>query len=230
MNVPLMIQMLAVFAGQEEGAAREGAPMDFIWQQITSLSWFEAVIAISFGIVYLLYGWRIFRVLVVIAFGMGGMFLGIFVGDRTGHIVWWALGGLVLFAFLSVPLMKWCVSILGALAGGIITGGLWHAAGLPPQYIWAGGLVGVVAGGLISFILLKISVMLFTSLGGSLITAIGLLALLNLYELSLVEPTHYVHNLVYGYTWFLPATIILPTLIGMFVQNKFIKHADKWEI
>ena len=225
MNVPLMIQMLAVFAGQEDGAAREGAPMDFIWQQITSLSWFEAVIAISFGIVYLLYGWRIFRVLVVIAFGMGGMFLGIFVGDRTGHIVWWALGGLVLFAFLSVPLMKWCVRSSGTAGGSSRGSGTRRAAA---QYI--GGRPARRGGGLISFILLKISVMLFTSLGGSLITAIGLLALLNMYELSLVEPTHYVHNLVYGYTWFLPATIILPTLIGMFVQNKFIKYADKWEI
>lgn len=229
MNTPLLYQLLSVFAQQYEEGSGQVVPIDLIWQQITALTWFQAIIGISFGIVYMLYGWKIFRALVVIAFGMAGMFLGIFLGDRLGNIQWWGLGGLVLFALISVPLMKWCVSILGAIAGGIITGGLWYAANLPQEYIWAGSLVGVVAGGLISFILLKFSVMLFTSLGGSVISVVGILSLLNQYEWSLAEPTGYIRNLVYSYPWFLPAAIILPTIIGMLVQNKFMKQSDSLE-
>lgn len=230
MSMPQLFQLLSVAAGWVDENAEQVVPMDLIWEQITTLTWFQAVLAISFGIVYLLYGWRIFRALVVITFGLAGMFLGIYIGQRIGNIVWVALGGLVLFAIVSVPLMKWCVSILGAIAGGIVTGGLWYAADLPQQYIWAGGLIGVVAGGLMSFILLRFSVMLFTSLGGSVISVVGLLALLHLYEQSLVEPTTYIRDMVYSYPWFLPAAIILPTAIGMLVQNKFIKQSDKWEI
>ena len=34
-------------------------PVDEIWKQITALSWLQAVLAVSFGVVYQLYGWRI---------------------------------------------------------------------------------------------------------------------------------------------------------------------------
>lgn len=209
--------------------------IELIWQQITTLTWFQAVLAISFGVVYLLYGWRIFRVLVVISFGMIGMFLGMMAGQKFGsgnpsYVIWGGLIGTVVLAFLSVPLMKWCVSFLGALAGGIITSGIWYAFELPEQYIWAGAIIGVVAGGMISFILLKASVMLFTSLGGSLITVIGILALIHKYEIGLPEPTVYVEDLVYNQSWFLPVVLIVPTMIGMLIQNKFIKHSSKWDL
>ena len=106
-------------------------PIDFIWEQIVSLSWLQAVLAISFGIVYLLYGWRIFKVLVVISFGLLGMFIGIKVGRYAGNEIWGGVIGLIAMAIISVPLMKWCICILGAVAGGVLTGGLWYAFELP---------------------------------------------------------------------------------------------------
>jgi hypothetical protein len=204
--------------------------IDLLWEQIVALSWFQAVLAISFGVVYLLYGWRIFRVLVVICFGMIGMFLGMMMGERFGNIPIGGLIGTAVLAFLAVPLMKWCVSFLGAAAGGLITSGIWYACQLPDQYIWAGAIIGIVAGGMISFILLKASVMLFTSLGGSLITLTGVLALLHEYEMNRPQPTHYVEDMIYLHPWFLPTVIIVPTLIGVFIQNKFIKQSSKWDL
>ncbi len=205
-------------------------PIDFIWEQIVSLSWLQAVLAISFGIVYLLYGWRIFKVLVVISFGLLGMFIGIKVGRYAGTEIWGGVIGLVAMAVISVPLMKWCICILGAVAGGILTGGLWYAFGWPQMYIWAGAIVGVVAGGMISFIVLKMAVMLFTSLGGSAITVVGTLALLHLYETTANPPTANIHDLVFEQNWFLPVALILPTFLGMAMQNKFVKHSQKWEL
>ena len=92
-------------------------PLDAIWEQITALSWLQAVLAISFGIVYLLYGWRIFKILVIISFGLLGMFAGIY-SSRLVPIseVWGGIIGLVALAVLAVPLMKWAVCILGAVA------------------------------------------------------------------------------------------------------------------
>ena len=205
--------------------------LDFIWQQINDLSWLHAVIAISVGLVYMLYGWRIFRILVVICFGLAGMYLGIFIGRNLGSPIWGGIAGLVLLAVVSVPLMKWCVSILGAVAGGVLTGGLWYACELPLDYIWAGAVIGVVAGGLISFILLKASVMLFTGLGGSTMMMVGVLALLYQYETTITDPTtNYIYDYVHFRNWFLPVVIIIPTIIGMIVQNQFIKKSQEWEI
>ncbi len=207
----------------------EVVPVDAIWNQITALTWLQAVIAVSFGLVYMLYGWRIFRILVVISFGLIGMFLGIYVGGKSGSEIWGGIIGLVLLAALSWPLMKWCVFLLGGAAGALLTGGLWYAMGLPQVYLWAGAAVGCVAGALMSFIVVKVAVMLFTSVGGSMIAAVGMLRLIDLYEATKDTPTQNIQTWVYEYHWFLPLVLIIPTLTGIFAQNRLIKSSSKWQ-
>lgn len=222
-------------AGQTAEQTTQVVPLDFIWEQITSLTWLQAVIGISFGMVYLLYGWRIFRILVVISFGLAGMYLGMLAGQHFGNQqgnmqLWGGVLGMLALSILSMNLMRWGVSVLGAAAGGIVTGGLWYAFGLPEQYIWAGAIIGVVAGGMMSFILLKVSVMLFTSLGGSLIVGVNFLALLHIYQTQVMNPSNNnIQDMFYNKTWFLPMIIILPTIIGMIVQNKLIKTSSDWD-
>ncbi|MFA5291965.1 MAG: hypothetical protein WC496_02910 [Phycisphaerae bacterium] len=205
-------------------------PMDVIWEQIVKLSWLEALVAVSFGAVYLIYGWRIFKVLAVVSFGMVGLFAGMQLGERIGSILWGGITGLILLAVLSVPLMHWAVSALGAVAGGIITSCVWYALGLPQQYIWAGAIIGVVAGGMISFIVFRISVMLFTSLGGAMLIIMGLLALARLYERFQTEDGNFVYSLVNEYNWFMPAILIFTTFVGMVIQNKLVKGASDWKL
>jgi hypothetical protein len=229
-----MISFLLAATETASGAKHATFNMDqtlnFVWEQITSLTWLQAVIGISFGMVYLLYGWRIFRILVVICFALIGLFLGIMAGQKFGSEIMGGVMGTIGFAILAMWLVKWCVSVLGAAAGGIVTGGLWYAVGLPEQYIWAGAIIGVVAGGMMSFILLKISVMLFTSMGGAVILAISFLALLHQYETKvLTSATDNIHQLLFDKVWFLPMVIIIPTIIGMIVQNSLIKKSSEWD-
>jgi hypothetical protein len=227
------LQATAETASQSGGGQTQIVPLDFIWEQITSLTWLQAVIGISFGMVYLLYGWRIFRIMVVICFAFAGMYAGMLAGQRLGGQggeLWGGVIGVCAAAAVSMSLIKWGVSVLGAAAGGIVTGGLWYAFGLPEQYIWAGAVIGIVAGGLMSFILLKISVMLFTSLGGSVILGISFLALLYQYQTKVMNPpSGNIHEMMFGKTWFLPLIIIVPTMIGMVVQNKLIKKSSEWD-
>jgi uncharacterized membrane protein YcgQ (UPF0703/DUF1980 family) len=72
--------------------------------------------------------------------------------------------------------------------------------------------------------------MLFTSLGGSAVTVIGILALLHLYESVQVPVTTHIHDMVHNQNWFLPVALMIPTLLGIIIQNKFIKHSHKWEL
>ncbi len=205
-------------------------PIDYIWEQITALSWLQAVVAISFGAVYLLYGWRIFKALAVISFALLGLYAGRWVGGQFDEVLLGSVGGAVLLAILSVPLMRWAVSILGAVAGGTLTAALWYACELPEQYIWAGGLVGVVAGGMISFIIFKIAVMLFTSLGGGVLIVAGALSLLHQYESIQDPPGGSIKELFYNENWFVPVLLLVPAVIGMIMQNKFVKHSKNWDI
>lgn len=205
-------------------------PLDQIWEQMTTLSWLQAVLAISFGTVYMLYGWRIFKILVVICFGMVGMFAGIRMGQRFDSQIVGAIVGLVLLAAISVPMMRWAVSLLGAITGGILAAGLWYAFELPGQYILAGAAIGIVAGGMISFIVFRIAVMLFTSFGGGALIVTGLVALLNLYESMQEPPTERIRDLFMNQNWFLPALLLAPTVIGIIVQNKLIKSSREWSV
>jgi len=204
-------------------------PVEEIWKQITSLDLVEALTFLAFGSVCLLYGWRVFKILVVICFGLIGLIIGMSVTGQVVGLNNQLAGGLIgmgILAVLSVPLMKWGVSLLGALAGAIIAAAIWYACNLPENFIWAGALTGFVAGGMISFIVFKVAIMLFTSLGGSVLMAAGVMALLYIYP----PTTSKIENLIYFKKWFLSVAIVAPTFFGVILQNKFFKDSKDWEI
>ncbi len=209
--------------------AEEGfMPITFIWEQIIGLSLVECLIFICFGVVCLLYGWRIFKVLVTLCFALIGLCAGLLLNEKLvgGNGMWLGLIGMVMMAGLSLPLMRWGVSALGAVSGGILAGGIWYAFVLPDKYIWAGALVGLIAGGMISFIVFKLAVVLFTSFGGGALIVTAVLAVLHAY---MFDPGQ-VQVLVFDYHWFLPVAFLVPTVVGIIVQNKFISSSRDWDI
>ena len=205
--------------------------LDKIWQQATVLTWQQAVVAIAFGIIPLMYGWRIYKLLTVIGFGLIGLYLGLWVGSQFQSPLVGAVAGIILLAALSLPLMRWAVSILGALAGGVIAAGVWHACNLPQQFVWAGALIGLVAGGMLSFVVFKLSVMLFTSFAGSSLVILGGFALVYRFETFVQDPpTTYLNELYYNNHWFLPLLLIALTLLGIILQLRFVKGSKDWSI
>jgi len=214
---------------RDTSAEEAVVPMDMFWEQITSLGLLEALTFISFGVVCLFYGWRIFKVLVVINFALLGLKMGMAITGKIVGLNNQFVGGIIcmiILAVLSVPLMKWSVCVLGAAAGGILTSGIWYACGLTERYILAGGLIGVIAGGMISFIVFRAAVILFSSLWGSGLIVVGSLALLYLYPRTSVK----VEDLVFSLKWFLPTLITVPTAIGFVLQQKFLKKSKDWDL
>ena len=224
---------LTVLAQAVDSAGSNAEPtlvqVEQLWDYIVSVNRLEALTFVSFGAVCLLYGWRVFKILVVICFSLLGMTLGVIAADKIlgeQSQLWGGLVGILVLAALSIPLMRWAVSVLGAISGGVLTAGLWYAFNLSETYIWAGALIGVIAGGMISFIIFKVAVMLFSSLGGSILMAIGTLALLYRYS----ETQSQLHELVFDNNWFLPVVFLVPTFVGVIAQNKFIKSSKEWEV
>jgi hypothetical protein len=199
--------------------------VNLFWKHITSLGLRESLTLIAFGAVCVFYGSQIFKILVSICAGFIGLLVGMEVGKRGGSEVWGGVIGCIVLAVAAMPLVKWAVSALAAIAGGIITGGIWHACGLPPQYLWAGALVGAVAGGMISFIVFNVAVLLFTCLAGTAMAMTGVLALLHLYE-----PTSKgIADIVLTHAWFVPLILLVPTIGFMFLQNKMGKGSSSGE-
>jgi hypothetical protein len=218
----------AVESASSSAAEEAFVPMESFWNYITSLDKVEAVTFISFGVVCLMYGWRVFKILVVISFTLLGLFLGISVTNMivglNNHFVGGVVGMCVL-GILSIPLMRYAVCILGALAGGILTSSIWYATPLAERYIWAGALIGMVAG-MISFIIFKVAVILFSSLTGASLIVVGSLALLYIYPGTSAR----LEQILFTKQWFLPTLLIAPTLIGLVLQNKFVKDSKDWDM
>ena len=228
MDCLAVLAQAAEAADESTQAAGAIVPIDLIWKQITSLGRLEALTFVSFGVVCLFYGWRVFKILVTISFALIGLSVGVYINKTLigGNGAWLGIIGMVLFAVFSVPMMRWGVSILGAAAGGILAGGIWYAFKLPEQYIWAGALAGVIAGGMISFIIFKIAIMLFTSFGGGALIVVGSLAILY----SHLQMADRIEELFFQRSWFLPVALLVPTAFGVFVQNKFIKGSKDWAV
>ncbi len=220
--------LMAQQTAQPSAAPAPTSTIAVVWQHVSTLDVVEALTFISFGVVCLFYGWRIFKILVTICFGLLGLLVGIWANQQLigGNVVWLAMICILFFSILSIPFMRWGVSILGSVSGGILTAGATLALGLHDQrLLLAGGLTGLVAGGMISFIVFKAAVILFTSLGGSGLVATGLLAVLH----QNVDPTK-LEVFVFDYRWFLPVMILVPMTVGMILQYRFIKTAQDWSV
>lgn len=202
-------------------------PMDEMWKQISSLDLVEAIAFISFGTVCLFYGWRVFKILVTICFGVLGLCLGAWANVQLvqGHGVWLAMIGAIFFAALSIPFMRWGVTVLGAISGAILISGIWLAASLPENSIWMGAIFGLIVGGMVSFIIFKIAVILFTSLGGSVLVAMGSLAIL--YNEHVVESKQ-LEDFVLRHPWFLPLFLLAPLGLGVYLQHRSSKGAPEF--
>jgi hypothetical protein len=221
-----MTLVLAEQAAQGPATPPPAPPLSTLWQQVSTLDMVGALTFISFGIVCLFYGWRIFKILVTICFGLLGLVIGIWANERLigGNVIWLAMICVAFFAVLSVPLMRWGVSLLGSLSGGILTAGATLAIGLHDQnMLLAGGIIGLVAGGMISFIVFKVAVILFTSLGGSTLVAVGFLAVLY----RNLDPQRLEMTAI-NYRWFLPVMVLAPMLVGIILQYRCVKTSQDW--
>lgn len=153
----------------------------------TKFGLFIALVLLACGLVYLVQGWKIFKILVV----ANATVLGAMAGAKVGALMqgenmwlWTASLGALLFASLSWPLMKYAVSVMGGLAGSVLGYGVWYYIGQITgeqhilQYAWAGALIGLITLGLLAFVVFKLVITIFTALQGSVMTVAGLVSLL----------------------------------------------------
>jgi hypothetical protein len=174
-----------------------------------------AALLVMVGIVYLLFGFQIFKILVLLNAAIFGGFAGACAGGEGESAVAAALIGAVLAAAIAWPTMKYAVALMGGLFGGLLGASIWHAIGLDPNVVWAGAIIGVVALGLLSFVLFRGSVMMYTSLQGSFMLVFGILGLICKY--AEVETELSGHLAVRPFL--LPGLIVVPAVLGLVYQQ-----------
>lgn len=175
-----------------------------------------ATILVIAGMIYLMFGWYAFKGLVTINAAMAGGCLGAIIGDRIADAA--AIGavvGAVLAAATTWPMMKYAIAMMGGLFGTLVGTALWRSCNLEPHLAWAGGMMGLITFGLLSFILFKTSVMMFTSLQGAVMLTFGVLGLIFKYQS--IGPQVIQHLQVKPFL--LPLAIFIPTMLGLIYQQ-----------
>lgn len=195
-----------------------------------------AAIFIVVGLTCLLRGHRWYRIIVVII----ALLMGLIVGYRVAIelnapevIVAGCVG--VLLAVVAWPLMKYAVALCGGLAGAMIGGNVWSSIAayvntgedvvMATDSHWAGALIGLVLFGMLSFIVFDLTVMVFTSVSGSFLIVLGVIALL----LHVPNWETTVSSSLQASPMVVPMLVIVPAVIGLIIQQALARGAETEE-
>jgi len=173
------------------------------------------ILLMLIGAVYLMYGWSLHKGLVTLNAAALGGFAGAWVGDKAGYPLAAAITGALLIALITFPLRKWAIAIMGGLCGIVVGMGIWRSIGLDPEVAWAGAVIGLISFGLASFILVRGSLIMYTSIQGSMMFIIGLLGLIMKYQDVTPKVTH---NML-SQPLILPIAVLVPTILGLVFQQ-----------
>jgi hypothetical protein len=175
----------------------------------------EACLLVLLGIVYLMFGYCIFKVLVTLNAMAAGAYLGALLGKSSNAVAAGALIGAILAAALTFPLMKYAITIMGGIFGAALGASLWRQANLQPDLAWAGALSGLIFFGMLSMIVYRGSVILYTSLQGSVMLVFGILSLLYKYQTMAPDVTAIFSKRAF----ILPTVVLIPALVGLLYQQ-----------
>lgn len=197
-------------------ALRHGIPQAELLQACRDMNPAAAVALIVAGIIFLMWGYYSFKILVTLNSLVIGGWIGGLIGDHAGAPIPAALIGGFTAAAVTWPLMKYAVAVMGGLLGTIIGMAAWRGSGIDANFTAAGGCMGMIFFGLLSFILFRTCVMMFTSLQGSLMLIIGILAVL--YKFNAVDATALDARLSLS-PLIMPMTFFFPAVAGILYQN-----------
>lgn len=175
----------------------------------------EACILVLLGIVYLMFGYSIFKFLVSLNALAAGAYLGALLGKNANAAAAGGLIGAIVAAAITFPLMKYAVMIMGGIFGAALGASLWRQGGLQADLAWAGALSGLIFLGMLSMIVFRGSVILYTSLQGSVMLVFGILGLLYKYQSMGPEVTAAFNKQAF----ILPTVVLIPALVGLLFQQ-----------
>jgi hypothetical protein len=174
-----------------------------------------AALLVLLGVVYLLFGYNIFKILVVLNAATAGAMLGVSLGDKAGAVLPLAITGAFIAGVAAMPLMKWAVAFMGGLCGALLGASLWRTFNLDPSFAWAGAGMGLIFFGLLTFILFRGCVMTFMSLQGAVMLVFGVFGLIFKYH----EVSPAVARFFAVKPFLLPMVILIPTVLGVVFQQ-----------
>lgn len=175
----------------------------------------SAALLIVLGIVFLLFGFTIYRALIALTAAILGAYLGFGLTAKMPNMSLIGLTvGAVVCGVVAWVWTNWIAAAVGAIIGGLLGSAIWQMAGLNPAFAWSGALTGAVFLGLLCFVLFRISVITYTSLQGAVMLAFGGLGMAYKYEAG----GKFAEERMRAWPMLLPATVLVLMLCGIGYQ------------
>lgn len=175
----------------------------------------SAALLLILGVVFLLFGFTIYRALIALTAAILGAYLGFGLTEKMQNMSLIGLSvGAVVFGAVAWVWTNWIAAVIGAIIGGLLGSAIWQMAGLNPAFAWSGALTGAVFLGLLCFILFRVSVIIYTSLQGAVMLAFGVLGMAYRYDAA----GRFADERMNAWPMLLPATVLVLMLCGIGYQ------------
>ncbi len=206
---------------------------DEVLQKLTSMDVLTGIILCTAGLLYLLMGWRIFKVLLIVNAGIFGALFGGMLTIQMGYEQhWWigTLGGGLILAILAWPLVKIFLALFGASIGAsvgyivfqIVTVTIGRGDLLP--FAWCGAIGGAILMFLLVLLNFRSCVIVVTALQGAVTLSSGALSLM----LKLEKSRPVVIDAVKSESIYLPIGVFGLALLGLVYQcSRSAQHRKK---
>jgi len=174
-----------------------------------------AGIFITAGLFAVLNGYRWHRTIVMVCTFFTGLGFGYAISQSVDVSLMIGACVGVLAAVLAWPLMKYAIALCGGLAGAFIGANLWTALNQPPDTYYAGALIGLVAFGLLSFILYRVVIIVMVCVIGAFILVMGAITcMIHIESWDTALRQGFVEN-----PTLIPLLVLVTAVIGIVVQQ-----------
>lgn len=178
-----------------------------------------ASVLVVVGALCVLNGYRWHKWVIVICAFMLGLGLGHLLSQQMGQsrIVMAAIG--LLCAVAATPFVRYAVAIFGGLTGAFIGANAWSAFSDTPDSHLAGAAMGFIALGMAAFLMYRLVIVLFTSIGGGAMAVLGILTLM----LHVPGWDSAIRSSLAANEMLLPLLVTVTAVTGLVLQHGAIK-------
>lgn len=176
------------------------------------------------GVGLMLFGWRLWKLCVMLSFGLIGAVAGAWlVGPGDDQWQYAAIGGVAL-ALASYWPAKYAVSLLGGLIGAVLTMYLMSGLGFSGELLLAVGGVALVVCAAYSFLNRRHVVIIVTAFLGAVLLLSGLTA----WVANMPWLYRAVQGMAAGSAIVVPFILLVPTVMSSFYQSAEVRrlHVD----
>ncbi|MHC4064158.1 MAG: hypothetical protein ACYSUQ_10150 [Planctomycetota bacterium] len=166
------------------------------------------------GVVLMAGGWRIWKVAVILTFGIIGAVIGTMLAKGGPDSMFYATIGFLVLGGASYPPANYSIVLIGGIIGAGIFNFAFAGFGLAPGALWAITGIGLIASCAIAFLNLRQVIAVVTAFQGAVLMLSAAVA----FVAEVPGLYNYFRAMAHKGSIVLPFLLLVPTVVGTLIQ------------